>query len=133
MARLLEPVERGESVLSVGTELDWVVGDRLYIAPSGVDSTQSEYRTVSAYENGKIYLDRAANFYHFGATSSTEFLYNGVDIRCEVVLLSRNIIINGDDPDGHGAQIFATDLLEANGLWRNAQVRLDSVEIMGCS
>jgi len=34
IARLLEPVSKGKRVLKVGTELDWKIGDRIYIAPT---------------------------------------------------------------------------------------------------
>ena len=88
-----------------------------------MDNTHSEYRTIISYENGKVQLDSGLDHYHYGATSSTELLYNGVDIRCEVILLSRNIVIDGADQQSegeHGAQIFVTDFLEANGVWRKA-------------
>ena len=99
-ARLLEPVQRGSSVLKVRNDLDWRSGDRIYIAPTGTDSTHSEYRTIFEYTGGKLFLDSALEHYHYGAESSTELQYNGVDIRGEIILLSRNIVIDGFDDQG---------------------------------
>ena len=48
-------------------------------------------------------LDKELVHYHYGDSSSQELYYNGIDIRGEVVLLSRNILINGEDESGWGA------------------------------
>ena len=56
-----------------------------------------------------------------------------MDIRGEVILLSRNIVINGAGEDGYGAQIFVTDFLESNGVWRKGALQMSGVEIQQCS
>ena len=103
-ARLIEPVQKGSTILNVGTGLDWKEGDKIYIAPTTTQSLHSEYRTVTGYyASGRLFIDLPLDHYHFGAESSTEIEYNGLDIRGEVILLSRNIVINGEDASGHGA------------------------------
>ena len=44
----------------------------------------------------------ALNYYHYGAPDSTASKYSGIDIRGEVLLLTRNILIHGQDIDGWG-------------------------------
>ena len=44
-------------------------------------------------------LDEPLEFYHYGKPESTEADY-GVDMRGEVLLLSRDIKIHGEDIDG---------------------------------
>jgi len=42
-------------------------------------------------------LEGKVRFYHYGAPESTGDKYNGVDIRGEVLLLSRNVRVVGED------------------------------------
>jgi hypothetical protein len=42
------------------------------------------------------------NNYHFGAAESTASKYSGVDIRGEVLLLTRNVLIEGNDEEAWG-------------------------------
>ena len=52
---------------------------------------------MSAYdfETGIVTLETEVKYYHWGAEESTASTYNGVDIRGEVLILSRNIKISG--------------------------------------
>lgn len=62
----------------------------------------------------------ALEFYHWGAPDSTGNNYNGVDMRAEVILLSRNIVIAGEFVDeqvydGFGGHIVTSDIMEFMG------------------
>lgn len=92
-----------------------------------------EYRTIAAYQGGVVTLDAPLKHYHYGDFSSTEQDYNGVDIRGEVILLSRNIKVQGDGVDGWGGQIMATDIFEFDGTWRKGQIHFDHVQVYNCS
>lgn len=63
-----------------------------------------DYRTIESYSTstGIVTLTEALNFYHFGKAESTARDYEGVDMRGEVVLLSRNVRIIGNDTDWWG-------------------------------
>lgn len=54
-------------------------------------------------------------------------------MRGEVLLLTRNIKIQGNDTDAWGCQVVTSDFIEANGVWRNGSTIMDSVEIYNCS
>ena len=54
-------------------------------------------------------------------------------MRGEVMLLSRNIKLAGQDAEGWGCQVMISDLLEGNGEIRNGSAYLDHVEIYNCS
>ena len=54
-------------------------------------------------------------------------------MRGEVALLSRNVIIEGEDTDGWGGQILTTDSLEANNVFRYGETVLEYVEVRNCS
>ena len=72
-------------------------------------------------------------YYHWGDGDSTADEYNGVDMRGEVILLSRNIKIKGEDAEGWGGQVLATDYFENDGTWRKGQIIFDNVQLFNCS
>ena len=83
---------------------------------------------------GDIVLDRALSYDHYGASKSTASKYNGVDIRGEVVLLTRNVRIVGDVVKyAFGCQVITTDFIEEDGVFRNGNTLIDNTEIFNCS
>jgi len=54
-------------------------------------------------------------------------------MRAELILLTRNIKIEGEDRDGWGGQILATDLFESSGAWRKGHITFNNVEVSNCS
>lgn len=84
--------------------LGWVAGDLIGLAPTTFNWWEMDHGVITSYDNvtGSITLDRKVSFYHWGQAQSTASQYSGVDMRGEVVLLSRNIKIVGNDTDGWG-------------------------------
>ena len=82
-------------------------------------------------------LTTPLRLYHWGQNVSTANDYNGVDLRAEVILLTRNILIAGEDVKSWGARILTSDAVEldaSGGIkMRNGQTIMDSVEIYNCS
>ena len=105
--RLLAPAEKGASQITVEKDLDLVAGDRIGLLPTSYNFTASDDCVVIEYDpaTGIVKIDRSRDikvdndatlqFYHWGAEKSTGDEYNGVDMRGEVVILSRNIKIVG--------------------------------------
>jgi hypothetical protein len=54
-------------------------------------------------------------------------------MRGEVMMLSRNIKISGNDSDGWGCQILTSDFEEGNNEIRVGRTFMDNVEIFNCS
>jgi len=73
------------------------------------------------------------NHYHWGAAESTGAKYNQVDMRAEVMLLSRNIKIVGEDVEAWGGQIVTSSMIEPDLSYRHGQLVLDNVEVYNCS
>lgn len=97
MTRLTSPASVGDTTLNVETEnVDLVAGDMIALAPTGQEYDTGETKTVVSYEDGVITIDSGLAYYHFGASSSTADDFNGVDLRGEVLSLSRNIKIVGE-------------------------------------
>lgn len=132
MTRLLAPGKRNDNVITVDkTNVDLKEGDRIAIAPTGIEQWAGEERNVKSYNSatGEITLDEPLSNYHFGAAESTADAYNGVDMRGEVLSLSRNIKIIGEELDDWGAQILTAEIMEADGTFREGETYLDSIEI----
>lgn len=132
---MFQSVAPGDISITVDLNLDWNTGDEIGLLPTGFDSVAVDFAIVTAYNSatGVVTLDRPMNYAHFGANQSTGNLYNGVDIRGEVVLLSRNIRIVGNNTENWGCQIVTTDFEEANLIWRFGNTFMDNVEIYNCS
>lgn len=54
-------------------------------------------------------------------------------MRGEVVLLSRNVKVVGEDNDTWGGQITVSDIVDEEDVERNGEIIFDSVEIFNCS
>lgn len=80
-----------------------------------------------------ITLDSALSFYHYGKATSTAADYNGVDMRTEVYLLTRNVKIYGDSTDDWPAHILVTDQEETNGQLNKGSLIMNNVEVDNCS
>ena len=78
-------------------------------------------------------MDEPLVYYHWGAASSTEDYFNGIDMRGEVLLLTRNVVIQGEDYDHWGGQVVVTDMFETDGTWRKGSLIMDSVQVYNCS
>lgn len=95
VTRLTKTANPGETKIFVETRLDWRVGDELAFTASTLRYNDTDYAKVVTYNSatGEVQLDRPVSAYHFGAATSTATAYNGVDMRNEVYMLTRNVKI----------------------------------------
>jgi len=102
--QLAQTATRGASQITVLDARDWRVGDRIVLASTDYNPEQAEVRTITAIVGNTITLNQPLAYPHFGEITF------GVDQRGEVGLLSRNILIRGDDSSsssGFGGHIMA--------------------------
>mmetsp|Transcript_20915 Transcript_20915/g.32409 ORF Transcript_20915/g.32409 Transcript_20915/m.32409 type:complete len:112 (+) Transcript_20915:1358-1693(+) len=102
------------------------------------DLDTSDSRFVKSYNSktGAIVLDEPTNYYHWGQPQSTASKYGGVDIRCEVILLTRNVRIIGSPGNVQGCTVVTADIYDftiTGIVSRHGQMILDNVEIYNCS
>jgi hypothetical protein len=78
------------------------------------DNLGSDDVYITEYDNltGRANLSKPLNYYHWGDRVSTGEKYNGVDMRGEVITLSRNIRIRGTDEEHWGGSFETTDSVE---------------------
>jgi hypothetical protein len=65
---------------------------------------QYDFAIIDTYDplTGIIKLEKAMNYYHYGAINSTASDFSGIDMRGKVLLLSRNILIDGENIENQG-------------------------------
>ena len=123
MSRLTKEVSKSSSTIEVDSQLDWKAGDQIFIASNTHNYLANDYSTIVSYDKstGAITLSDPINFYHWGASTSTENEY-GLDLRAEVILLSRNVKISGTEDDTWGCTIMTTDYEQVDGRYLAGQV-----------
>lgn len=91
-------------------------GDRIALAATSFDYMANEDVLVKSYNaaTGDVELASELQYYHYGAAESTVEKY-GVDMRGEVLSLTRNIKISGNDVESWGCQIVTADVLGLDG------------------
>ena len=131
-------IERNfDGVRSVASDgrMRFKVGDEIVIASSTIDYTQEDVRTVVSVSSGGgqtvLNLDRPLSFGHYGEIESygnaaapgtvprNETLE--IDLRAEVALLSRNVVIKGLDSQDTDIEFGDRALLETSGRGRTLQ------------
>lgn len=72
------------------------------LAGTGYSNRESEKVTIKSYDptTGICELKSALKFYHWGKETSTVSEF-GIDIRGEVALLTRNILIQGHETESY--------------------------------
>jgi cell migration-inducing and hyaluronan-binding protein len=108
--RLDATAAAGADSITLERAMDWRAGDRIVIASTDFDYEQAEERTVVAVDGATLTLDAPLEVEHWGERQT--FAGQTLDERAEVALLSRNIVIRGDDgsvSDGFGGHIIVLE------------------------
>jgi hypothetical protein len=140
MARLHQEANKGDKSIFIDVGLDLVEGDEIALAPTALKFDASESHHVVSYdaETGEVVIKKSIKYNHYGAPESTGEKYNGVDIRGEVLILTRNIKIQGEDIWSWGCQIVTSDTTEIDMTTmemktRTGQMLVDNIEVYNCS
>ena len=131
MTRLEAEVYNGYTEMLVGTGLDWVAGDKIYFAPTNMQPYHHEYREIASYDaaQGLLTLTDALDYYHYGGDASVADDFNGLDMRGEVILLTRNIRVVAEESNDWGCTIVTADRVEADRSVRTGTMILNNVEV----
>jgi len=89
----------GSTTISTSEPVDFKVGDKIVVTATAYSYTQSEERTVvSRPSSTEIILDAPLQYSHTAHVYAAGALgHSDVDLRGEVGLLNRNIVVQGDD------------------------------------
>lgn len=125
--------------------LDWKAGDYIGLPATNINPLNSETVILEDYnaESGIAQLQTSLTGYHFGTAKSTANSYSGVDMRGEVLLLSRDVNITASTdsesrttahPTPWGCRVLVSDFFEPIDLeYRKGTIMMDNVSIFNCS
>ncbi|MEO0857903.1 MAG: G8 domain-containing protein [Bacteroidota bacterium] len=88
-------VRPGDRELRLADRVDWRPGDEIVIAPSGYSPFEAEKRVVERVNGRTVTLTEPLDYRHFGEIQTIEG--RRIDMRAEVGLLTRDIVIQGDE------------------------------------
>jgi len=111
VANLIERNFDGVTSAASDGQVDWEVGDQIVIASSSFDYSHEDVRTItaisSAGDSSTLTLDQPLTYRHYGeiesyaqnfaAGTQAPTQQSEIDLRAEVALLSRNVVIKGLD------------------------------------
>lgn len=105
--------QAGDRTLTLKEPVDWDVGDEIVVVSSSYDPGLAERRTITAVDGNTVTLNDSLEFQHYG-----EMQYFGendqysLDERAEVMHLSRNVVVQGDE--GSGTDRFGGHVMAMN-------------------
>lgn len=121
----------GDTQMTLVAPTGWEPGDELVVAPTGFDPDQAEVvtiGTVSADGLSVSFLPPLA-FEHFGAVET--YAGRALDMRAEVGLLTRNVVLRGPD-DAEQTRVGAhTMVMPSAGPVKISGVRFDRMGQVG--
>lgn len=140
--RLLAPAKLNDTSLLVPAGLDLKEWDVLGLLPTSYAHNHGENVTVKSYNasSGEVQLWSKVQRYHWGAPESTAAQWAGVDMRGEVLLLTRNVKIQGEYLNksyvmtnaSFGCSVLTADFVESDLTFRYGSVVMSNVELENC-
>jgi cell migration-inducing and hyaluronan-binding protein len=106
--RLVASAAAGTNQLKLEQAVDWKPGDHLVVASTDLDPQQAEELYVAGVQGTTVTVSTPLHFAHFGLSQT--FAGKPLEERAEVGLLSRNIVLRGDDAsnlNGFGGHMMA--------------------------
>ena len=134
-ATLMQSIYVNDKEAYVDKYLDWQPGEKIVIAPTNMRTMDWDELTIETYDydTGFITFVEEAQSFHYGDWDSTIAEY-GVDMRAEVALMNRNIIIDASLTDINdilkepwGCRVLVSDFFEADLTYRKGQLNMDHV------
>lgn len=118
--QLAETAEPGDRTITLASAPSWRVGDEIVLASSDYWQSHDEERRITAVSGDTVELEAPLQYRHWGEIQT--WGEHAVDERAEVGLLSRNIVVRGNDASSEGG--FGGHMMVMEG----AEARIDGVE-----
>jgi hypothetical protein len=125
-AKVAATAAAGADTITLAADVDWAAGERVVITSSSADYTEAEELTVVERVSARVIrVSPRLRFTHESrVVPAGQWGHSDVDLRCEVGLLSRNVVVQGDD-DSPAQQFGCHNVAAHGGLFRyeNIEVR----------
>ncbi|KXZ49223.1 hypothetical protein GPECTOR_22g814 [Gonium pectorale] len=127
-------VDPGATSITVNGVVNWQVGDRIVIASSSFFANEVSEASITAVDTSStpgcsvLSLDTPTKYVHLGEIHSQPGVATPLDMRAEVAVLTRNILLTGDSSSAvsmFGAQV----MVNSPSGQAPALLRFDNVEV----
>jgi cell surface hyaluronidase len=125
-SQLGKSAEPGDTSIELKESVDWVSGDQVVIAPSGFDAFEAEPVTVTNVSGSRVSFSPALKYRHHGRIEPVAG--RSLDMRAEVGLLTRNIVVQGDEQSQHGDADYPIGFGGHGIFLAGSTVRISGVE-----
>jgi len=102
----------GDTKFNVAETVDWVAGEKIVIASTSYDHNEAEMMTIASVSGNEITVTTPFVYKHYGVIET--YGSDTMDMRAEVGLLTRNILIQGG-PEGIAQECGVHVMLFAPG------------------
>lgn len=117
---LAASAQPGATSITLAEAVDWRPGDRIVLAPSGFVPEEAEELTVTAVDGATVSFTPALAHVHLGEQQTIEG--TTVDTRAEVGLLTRDLVLRGDE--GSAAEEYGGHVIVLEG----GQARIEGAQ-----
>mmetsp|Transcript_29621 Transcript_29621/g.95059 ORF Transcript_29621/g.95059 Transcript_29621/m.95059 type:complete len:1807 (+) Transcript_29621:66-5486(+) len=123
---------KGATTVTIDRAIDWLVGDKIVIAPTEFSYREAEVRTITAVSGQVLTLDSALTYKHYGAAATQTISGQTLEVRAEVALLTRNLRIEGTERvTQYGCRVLATSFVDSSTT-HTGKLQMRDVEIFKC-
>ncbi|XP_054766411.2 fibrocystin-L-like [Lytechinus pictus] len=121
---LASTVEAGDSEFTVAVDTDWRVGDEIVVTTTSYEQWHTETFRISSKTNARTFSVNGT-FAHMHTVESAEINGKAYTIAAEVGLLTRNIVIEGNDYDllfdeSFGARTIVGSFIQDGEFYRGS-------------
>lgn len=118
----------GDTLIVTSEDVDFAPGELLAITSSSTNSFESERVIVKSRPSARqIVIEKPLAFTHESTIfSGAPYGHSDADMRCEIGLLSRNIIIQGDESSE--SELFGVH----TGAFHGSSYRIENTELRHC-
>jgi hypothetical protein len=119
----------GTSILTLAEDIDWVPGDKLIITETNTMYKTEEVTVLAVFSSRMIQISQQLVFDHVSTyipAGASTYGFEAIDMRPQVALLSRNVIIQGDDSSP--SQLFGVHTAAMGG----GVFHVENVELRHC-
>lgn len=126
--KVAETVLVGTTIVRTAEDVDYAAGETIVVTAGSYDYSEAEERIVVSRPDARtIIVDEPFTFTHESRIiNGDQYGHSNIDMRCEVGLLTRNVVIRGDDRSV--SQAFGVH----TGAFHGGLYRLENAELFHC-
>ena len=127
-AKVAATAPAGADTITLAADVDWQPGERVVITSSSSDYTEAEELTMVELVSPRVIrvTPPLRHAHESRIVPAGQWGHSDVDLRCEVGLLSRNVVVQGDD--NSPAQQYGCHNVAAHGGF----FRYENIEVRRC-